>query len=84
MRKKWVPKPIYDYENILTFEYWQINTNHIEGFEALWELCFIPRKYKLPLYQWIYIDAKFKLIAYSYRLRSDFWLMFILLITYIY
>ena len=83
VRKSWVSKPIYDYENIKPFEYWQVDTKHIEDFEALWNLCFIPRKYKLPLYQWSYIDAKskFKIIAYSYKLRPDFWLMFIGLIA---
>lgn len=82
-RKWWKSKPLYDYENIMPFEYWQVDTKHIEDFDALWELCFIPRKYKLPLYQWTYIDVKtrLKFIAYSYSLSSDFWLMFILTIV---
>lgn len=82
-RTYWSSKPLYDYENILPFEYWQVDTKHIEDFNALWSLAFIPRKNKLPLYQWTYIDvkSKFKFIAYSYKLRPDFWLMFILLIA---
>lgn len=82
-RTYWSSKPLYDYENILPFEYWQVDTKHIEDFNALWSLCFIPRKNNLPLYQWTYIDAKtkFKFIAYSYKLRPDFWFMFILLIA---
>ena len=82
-RKAWKSKPIYDYENIKPFEYLQVDTKHIEDFEALWNLCFRLRKYKLPLYQWSCIDAKtkFKFIAYSHSLRPDFWLMFILLIA---
>ncbi len=82
-RARWSSKPLYDYENIRPFEYWQVDTKHIEDFEALWELCFIPRKYNLPLYQWSYIDAKtkYKFIAYSHTLCSDFGLMFILTIA---
>lgn len=82
-RTYWTSKPLYDYENILPFEFWQVDTKHIEDFNALGKLCFIPRKYNLPLYQWTYIDVKtkFKFIAYSYKLRPDFWLMFILLIA---
>jgi len=82
-RVAWNSKPLYDYENIMPFQYWQVDTKHIEDFDALWKLCFIPRKYNLPLYQWTYVDAKtkFKFIAYSYSLCSDFWLMFILTIA---
>lgn len=82
-RKKWIPKPLYDYENILPFEYGQVDTKHIEDFEALGELCFIPRKYNLPLYQWSYIcvKTKYKFIAYSHSLCSDFGLMFLLFIS---
>ncbi len=82
-RRKWDSKPLYDYQNILPFEYGQVDTKHIEDFEALWELCFILRKYNLPLYQWTYICAKtkYKFIAYSHSLSSEFGLMFILTIA---
>lgn len=60
IRPKYSSKPLYDYDNILPFQFWQVDTKHIEDFNALWELCFIPRKYNLPLYQWSYIDVKTK------------------------
>jgi hypothetical protein len=82
-RPAYSSKPLYDYDNILPFQFWQVDTKHIEDFNALWDLCFIPRKYNLPLYQWTYIDvkSKFKFISYSYNLRPDFWLTFILMIA---
>jgi hypothetical protein len=82
-RPAYSSKPLYDYDNILPFQFWQVDTKHIEDFNALWDLCFIPRKYNLPLYQWSYIDVKTKLkfIAYSYTLRPNYWLTFILMVA---
>lgn len=77
-RSSFASKPLYDYEKIRPFEIWQVDTKHIEDFSALWSLCFIPRKYHLPLYQWTYICAKTKIrfLAYSYTLSPLFWKKF--------
>lgn len=82
-RRPYSSKTLYDYDNILPFQFSQVDTKYIEDFDALWNLAFILRKFNLPLYQWTYIDVKtkFKFIAYSYSLRSDYWLSFILFIA---
>ncbi|MBI1865245.1 MAG: hypothetical protein HYR98_05895, partial [Nitrospirae bacterium] len=52
---------------LLPFEEGQIDTKHIEDFQALGSAVFRLRKFHLPLYQWTYVDAKTKVrfLAYS-------------------
>ena len=82
VRSWYAPKPLYPYDDIYPFEYIQVDTKHIEDFEALWALYFLPRKRWLPLYQWTAIDAKTKtrFLAYSHTLSSEFGMKFILMI----
>lgn len=73
---------LYDYRKIAAFEYLHIDTKHILDKHSLPSEIYerFDKNDEIPKYEWNIIDAKsrFRFIAYSYNLTSEFGFKFLL------
>lgn len=77
-------RSLYDYEALLPFTEFQLDTKHLLDKNALPEDVYEHmRRYNLPLYEWNLIDiaTRARFTAYSYELSSAFGFMFIVLVV---
>jgi len=73
---------LYNYEALLPFEKFQLDTKHLLDKEALPDRVYNHIKEKgLPVYEWNLVDVatRLRFTAYSYRLNSSFGYLFIML-----
>jgi len=73
-------RSLYDYEALMPFSEFQLDTKHLLDKESLpREVYEHMERYNLPLYEWNIIDiaTRTRFTAYSYELSSTFGFMFI-------
>jgi len=77
-------RPLYDYENLMPFTHFQIDTKHISDKSALpADVYNHVIRYNLPIYEWNAIDVKTKtrFTAYSHSLSATKGMVFMLIVV---
>lgn len=77
-------RTLYDYEALLPFEKFQLDTKHLLDKKSLpKEVYEHMKKHKLPRYEWNIIDVgtRTRFTAYSYELSAVFGFMFIVFVS---
>lgn len=83
-RTKKGERSLYDYETLIPFSEFQLDTKHLLDKESLpKEVYEHMKRYNLPCYEWNIIDVatRTRFTAYSYELSSAFGFMFISLVA---
>jgi len=86
MRKsaKGIYRALYDYEALLPFQEFQLDTKHLlDKYSLPKEVYEHIKRRRLPLYEWNMIDiaTRARFTAYSYELSSVFGMMFIVMVV---